>query len=249
MRVLCRLCLVALLGMPLAALSGADPASAQDGSTVATPGAVVDGCEVGTSVGTPVAEAEIDPTTLDLDLLYIDILIPHHEAAVAMAEIARFRSTRPEVVSLAATIADTQTRELEQLRAWREAWYPDVPALSETLIFAGLETKASSPGRGGAPGLDDLATAGMRSAVADLCEAPEPFDLAFIDHMVEHHTGAVLLSELVAAEAIHPEMAQFARTVVDTQSAEIVTMLGWRDVWYGGYPTDHHGDKLATPSS
>lgn len=225
-------------------------AATQDASPGASP-AATEGCDSPSAIGaaTPVADAEVDPTTLDLDLLYIDIMVPHHEMAVAMARIAQVQSTRPEVVSLAAEIVEAQTGELDQLRAWREAWYPDVPALSETQIFAGLETKASSPGRGGAPGLDSLAMTGMQSAVAELCEAAGPFDLAFIDHMVEHHTGAVLISELVAAEAIHPEMRQLAQSVVDTQSAEITTMLGWRDAWFGGVPADHHGDEIATPGA
>jgi len=203
-----------------------------------------------TGSGSPGAEAELDPTTLDLDVLYIDVLSPHHESAATIARIAQARSTRPEIVSLAAGIVESRSAELEQLRAWRETWYPEVPGLTETQLFAGLETKASSPGRGGAPGLGDLTTAGMDEVIAELCSETDMLNLAFIDHLVEHHTGAILISELVAVEAVHPELAAFARTVVDTQSAEIATLLGWRDAWYGGYPSDHHaGDDAATPTS
>lgn len=251
MRALSRLGLSALVGLSFAVTASGARTIAQEPSPAATP-VVVEGCDEPIAVGgnTPVAETDIDPTTLDLDVLYIDILIPHHESAVTMAEIVQARSTRPEVVSLAAGIVATQSAELTQLRAWRDSWYPDVPELTETQLFAGLETKASSPGRGGAPGLDDLTTAGMAEAVAELCAETDLLDLAFIDHMVEHHTGAVLLSELVAVEAVNPELAVFAWTVVDTRSAEIATMLGWRDAWYGGYPSDHHGgDEPATPES
>jgi len=199
---------------------------------------------------TPVAGAEVDSTTLDLDVLYIGILIPHHERAMTLAGIAQARSKRPEVVSLAAEIVATRSAELEQLQTWRETWYPDVPALTETQLFAGLETKVSSPGRGGAPGIDDLTTAGMDEAMAELCAETDLLDLVFIDHMVEHDTGAVLISELVAVEAVHPKLATFAQTVVETQGAEMATMLSWRDAWYGGYPSDHHGgDDAGTPES
>ena len=253
MRAVRRLFLVALLGLIAAGLPPSSDAVAQEASPVATP--VVDGC--GTTMemgGTPSGEttpvADVDPTTLELDVLYIDVLIPHHEMAVTMAGIAQARSTRPEVVSLAAATVETKTRELEQLRTWREAWYPDVPELSETQLFAGLETKAASPGRGGAPGLDDLTMAGMEAATAELCEETDLFDLVFIDQMVEHHTGAVLMSELVAVEAVHPELREFARAVVDVQGTEIATMLGWRDAWYGGYPANHHGgDETGTPTT
>ena len=254
MRAVCRLCLVALAGMLATELVSSGRLHAQDASPVATPGAVVEGCattmDMGAATAAVGAGSDIDPVTLDLDVLYIDVLIPHHEMAVAMAGIAQARSTRPEVVSLAAGIVEAQSRELDQLRAWRAAWYPDVPALSETELFAGLETKASSPGRGGAPGLDDLTMAGMEAAMAELCEETDLFDLVFIDEMVEHHTGAVLLSELVAVEAVHPELKELAQSVVEVQGAEITTMLGWRDAWYGGYPADHHGgDEIGTPAT
>lgn len=251
MRPALRLVVLAVIAFAVASPSSGGAAVAQDASPVASP-VVVDGCEMAMPMGegTPVPEAadDIDPTALDLDVLYVDVLIPHHEMAVTMAEIARSRSNRPEVVSLATGIVEAQSREIEQLRAWREVWYPDVPALSETQVFAGLETKAASPGRGGAPGLDDLTMAGMAAAMAELCEETELFDLVFIDEMVEHHTGAVLISELVAADAVHHELRTFARTVVDIQGGEIATMLGWRDAWYGGYPADHDGGDEATPA-
>ena len=250
MRALYRLSMSALIGLSFALPALGSQATAEDASPAATP-EVVASCDglLTMEPSSPVAEAAIDPTTLDLDVLYIDILIPHHESAVTMAEIAQARSTRPEVVSLAAGIAAARSAELEQLRTWRETWYPDVPGLTETQLFAGLETKASSPGRGGAPGLDDLTTAGAAEAIVELCTETDLLDLAFIDHMVEHLTGAVLISELVAVEAVHPELAAFARTVVDTQGAQIATMLGWRDAWYGGYPSDHHGGDEGTPES
>lgn len=249
--------LFGLFGLLALALTAAVPtrvAGAQDASPAATPIVVSDGCLAARSMAeaTPAVDAapDIDPTTLDLDVLYIDVMIPHHEMAVLMAGIAQERSTRPEVVSLAASIVETQSRELEQLRAWRAAWYPDIPALSESQVFAGLETKAANPGLGGVPGLPELAMAGMAGSLAALCEETEQFDLAFINAMVEHHTGAVLISELVAEEAIHPELKPFAQTVVDTQGAEIATMLEWRDIWFGDVPDDHHGgDEPGTPSS
>ncbi len=252
MRVHLRISLLLLVvAMSVFPLVGRE-ASALDGTPVTAMAAVPDACEapMELEIGTPLTEAEIDPTTLDLDLLYIDILIPHHETAVTMAGIAQSRSTRPEVVSLAAGIVAAQTPEVEQLRTWREAWYSDVPALSDAQLFAGLETKAASPGAAGAPGLGELSMSGMDAGIATLCAETDVFDLEFIDEMVEHHTGAVLLSELVAAEAVHPEMAAFAQTVVDVQGAEIVTMLGWRDAWYGGYPNRvHGGDGTGTPTT
>lgn len=58
------------------------------------------------------------------DRAFIDAMIPHHESAVQMANVAAGESENPEIKALAKDIIDAQTREIEQLRAWREEWYP-----------------------------------------------------------------------------------------------------------------------------
>jgi uncharacterized protein (DUF305 family) len=61
-------------------------------------------------------------TTANFDLAFIDAMIPHHQSAIMMAQVALERAEHPELKSLAQAIVDAQRREIEQMQAWREAW-------------------------------------------------------------------------------------------------------------------------------
>jgi uncharacterized protein (DUF305 family) len=66
--------------------------------------------------------------------------------------------------------------------------------------------------------------------------AAVPYDLLFIDAMVAHHEGAVAMAEPADSNALHPELAEFARKVIADQSREIAMMKQWRDEWFAGRP-------------
>ncbi|MCY7417303.1 MAG: DUF305 domain-containing protein [Chloroflexi bacterium] len=58
------------------------------------------------------------------DREFSDAMIPHHESAIAAAEIALEQSARPEIIAVAQAIVDSQQAEIDQMAAWRAAWYP-----------------------------------------------------------------------------------------------------------------------------
>jgi uncharacterized protein (DUF305 family) len=57
------------------------------------------------------------------DRAFIDAMIPHHRSAVEAARVAEQQATRPQVRELALKIVESQQREIDQLRQWRQAWY------------------------------------------------------------------------------------------------------------------------------
>lgn len=59
------------------------------------------------------------------DLAFIEGMTPHHESAIAMAEVALDESSNPEIRNLARNIVESQEREIEQMQSWREEWYPE----------------------------------------------------------------------------------------------------------------------------
>jgi len=56
------------------------------------------------------------------DLAFIDMMIPHHEGAVRMAQVELERGENPEMQALARSIMAAQKREIAQMREWRAAW-------------------------------------------------------------------------------------------------------------------------------
>ncbi|MBA2783436.1 MAG: DUF305 domain-containing protein, partial [Rubrobacteraceae bacterium] len=57
------------------------------------------------------------------DRAFIDNMIPHHESAIAMAEVALQKSKNSEIRGIAEDIVSAQKREIEQMRQWRQQWY------------------------------------------------------------------------------------------------------------------------------
>jgi uncharacterized protein (DUF305 family) len=64
-----------------------------------------------------------------------------------------------------------------------------------------------------------------------------PYDLQFIDAMVLHHQGAIDMALPADTNALHPELRQFARGVIEAQSGEIAQMKQWREQWFAGRPS------------
>ncbi|MBE9156448.1 DUF305 domain-containing protein [Nodosilinea sp. LEGE 06152] len=59
----------------------------------------------------------------EFDLRFINGMIPHHEGALAMAQDALEKSSRPEVQQLAQDIVSSQQIEIDQMEQWRQEWY------------------------------------------------------------------------------------------------------------------------------
>lgn len=57
------------------------------------------------------------------DRAFIDMMIPHHRGAVAMAKIELEKGTHGELRKLARAVIDDQTAEIERMQSWRIKWY------------------------------------------------------------------------------------------------------------------------------
>ncbi len=140
------------------------------------------------------------------DAQFIDSMIEHHRGAVTMAEQALAESERAEVRALAEAIIAAQQQEIAQMAAWREVWYPDLPA---------------SEGMG-----MDMGTM-MLSEDTSL-----PIDQRFLTGMISHHNGAVAMARQAQNEAEHEELRQLAGAIITAQEAEIEMMQGWLQEWF-----------------
>ncbi|HVF03013.1 MAG TPA: DUF305 domain-containing protein, partial [Rubrobacteraceae bacterium] len=59
------------------------------------------------------------------DKAFIDAMIPHHESAIAMANVALQESEDPEIREIAQGIVEAQESEIAQMEQWRADWYPE----------------------------------------------------------------------------------------------------------------------------
>jgi uncharacterized protein (DUF305 family) len=57
------------------------------------------------------------------DKAFIDAMVPHHQGAIAMAQELLEKGEQPGLRKMAGDIISAQTKEIAQMRKWREAWY------------------------------------------------------------------------------------------------------------------------------
>lgn len=146
------------------------------------------------------------------DLAFVEQMIPHHRSAIQMAQIAKSRSARPQIQTLADNIISAQQREIIELTS-----------LKDDLSKGGV--KAGSLGL-------DASHMGMSMDASSLKTAT-PFDKAFIDMMTPHHTGAIAMAKVELAKGENTQGKKIATGIVAAQQREISMMAQWRKAWFG----------------
>jgi uncharacterized protein (DUF305 family) len=66
----------------------------------------------------------------------------------------------------------------------------------------------------------------------DLGPADANYDLRFIDGMIPHHEGAVIMAQDLAEKTQRPELQTLAKNIIYAQEKEIEQMKQWRKQWY-----------------
>jgi uncharacterized protein (DUF305 family) len=64
----------------------------------------------------------VGKTGNDLDLAFLEGMIPHHEGAVEMAKVMLKGTARPEMKDFARDIISAQSAEIAKMKAWQSAW-------------------------------------------------------------------------------------------------------------------------------
>lgn len=149
-----------------------------------------------------------------MDAMFIEQMIPHHEDAIVMAEIALRRAGHPEIRQLAEDVIRTQSAEVEQMREWYRQWFgTEVPERGDSFGMMG----------------------GMMGGMVDLeaLEKADEFDKAFIEAMIPHHQMGIMMSRMAGSATRRPELRALTQSIVRTQSEEIDDMREWHEEWYG----------------
>jgi uncharacterized protein (DUF305 family) len=147
----------------------------------------------------------------DADVTFAQQMIPHHQQAIEMSELAETRAVSPEVKDLAADIKGAQDPEIETMTGWLENWGENVPGTDE---HGGHDMSS-----------DDMP--GMMSAeeMAEFESASGPaFDRMFLTMMIEHHEGAIDMAKTEQEDGEFPDAVALAEEIEKAQTAEIATM-------------------------
>ncbi|HEY9558903.1 MAG TPA: DUF305 domain-containing protein [Acidimicrobiales bacterium] len=144
----------------------------------------------------------------DADVAFAQQMIPHHQQAVEMAQLAADRAERQEVKDLAARVEAAQAPEIATLEGWLGEWGEDLP----------MEGMDMDHGQDGMGMMSDKDMSMLESA------SGAEFDRLFLEMMVRHHSGAIDMAEEELRDGQHPGALEMAQEIKDTQEAEVAEM-------------------------
>nr|WP_257792145.1 DUF305 domain-containing protein [Myxococcus xanthus] len=149
------------------------------------------------------------------DERFIDMMAAHHQMATEMAMVEEQRGTRQELRALATKMIQDQRQEIEELKALKQAHFgsSDVPTMMSE---------------------SEMQNSGMLMT-AELARQPD-VDKAFIDSMMPHHSGAILMASVALRRTSNADIRALARGIIDAQTKEIGQLIEWRKSWYGSQP-------------
>ncbi|WP_432061591.1 DUF305 domain-containing protein [Streptomyces sp. S1] len=189
------------------------------GADDTAPSASVSPSATAAAPGSAASQAPAPGPFNDADVMFAQMMIPHHEQALEMAELADGRAEDPGVKRLVAAIERAQDPEIRTMRAWLKGW-----GRPESAGHGDGHNSGSDHGDGHGSG---SGMAGMMSEqdMKDLAAAKgKEFDRAFAELMIAHHEGAVAMAEEERSKGLNPTAKKLADDVVRTQSAEIAEL-------------------------
>ena len=134
------------------------------------------------------------------DIMFLQMMIPHHQQAIDMSDLALTKSSDSELLALAKNIRDEQASEIVTMKAWLDKAGADLdPGHSMGHDMGGM--------------LNDSELAALEAATG------KSFDLLWLKGMTGHHDGAIDMATMIE-DADNDEIKSFGQAIVTSQSAQ-----------------------------
>jgi len=179
---------------------------------------------------------DLGPAGDTFDLRFIDGMVQHHTGALRMSEFV-FGIGQPGVGALGKTIWRDQANEIRAMGLWRKAWYPQAPVYPVALAAGGDPNSLEGLTRMNQAQID-----GMRMLAGG--PTRENRVVWFLEGMLHHHGGALLMAHDALTKSTNPTILRFARGVIVGQRAEIMELRRMLTVEGLRKPEYHNYDGL-----
>lgn len=146
------------------------------------------------------------------DATFAKGMVPHHEQAVVMSDLALSRAGSAEVKDLATRIKAAQAPEISTMKGWLGMW-------GEMATDNSGHDMASMSGMSGMQGMASDGDVAMMGRVSGA-----EFDRLFLTDMTAHHEGAVEMSKAEIAKGSFANAKTLAQRITAAQEKEIAEM-------------------------
>ncbi len=136
------------------------------------------------------------------EIMFAQGMIPHHQQAIEMSNMALKNAASPEVKKLAKAIISAQGKEMAQLKYWLTATKSSM-TMDHDMGMSGM--------------LPDSAVTALKKLKGS------KFDTAFLQAMIAHHEGALEMVSMLDRTK-NSEAKKIATDIQKGQSSEITLM-------------------------
>ncbi len=141
------------------------------------------------------------------DVAFAQMMIPHHEQAIEMADLALQNDTASaDVKALATQIKGAQDPEIQKMKGWLGQWGA---------------SESAGPMDHGSGGMQD-----DQDMTALMAANGAAFNRMWLTMMIAHHQGAVTMAQDVLASTFNADVKELANAIIEDQQNEINTMQG-----------------------
>jgi uncharacterized protein (DUF305 family) len=142
----------------------------------------------------------------DADVMFLQMMYPHHAQAVDMAKLVPTRSQNQQVKDLASAIEGAQAPEMQQMTALLASFGKPAPSATMDHSMSGMMTPQQ---------------------MTDLQGLSGPaFDKMWLQMMIDHHQGAITMSDDELKNGTNLDVKKMAQAIVTAQQGEIDKMKG-----------------------
>ena len=136
------------------------------------------------------------------DIMFLQMMIPHHEQAIEMSKLAVTNTKNSDVLDLAARIEAAQQPEIELMK--------------KLLTDAGQSVMPDH-------GMGDNGMMNDGDMVALAAAKDSEFDVLYLKGMMAHHEGAITMANGVS-DSSNQDVNTLANNIISSQTAEIAEM-------------------------
>jgi uncharacterized protein (DUF305 family) len=136
------------------------------------------------------------------EIMFAQMMIPHHEQAISMSETALKKSKNQEILKLSKQIKSLQSTERSQLTYWLKATDSSMTMDHDMKMSGMLTTK-------------ELTSLKRLTGTA--------FDRMFLQLMIKHHQGAIEMLGLIS-DSSNAEALALSKAIRSAQGKEISSM-------------------------
>lgn len=136
------------------------------------------------------------------DIMFLQMMIPHHEQAIEMSKLAPTNTTNPDVLDLAARIEAAQQ--------------PEIDLMQKLLSDAGQPLMSDH-------GMGDNGMMNEGDMVSLAGSKDTEFDVLYLTGMIAHHKGAIAMANAVL-DSSNSDIKTLVNNIITSQAAEIAEM-------------------------